>query len=259
MQLVEVNQSKKVIFSYLLLVLFLLFITSQVQANSPSSISTTLINQVLKTDFQRGLAKEGQFFVYLENNNVSVDVDRQGQQLIIDFQSTLIAESMLYITDVDDFVTPVEKIESFSTDGKARFILTIKGEYAFRYKQSDSLFVIDIFESQSTHNKTPQDKVISINSQDIPIRNVLQLIADAKQLNLVTSDSVTGNITLRLDEVPWDQALDIILKVKGLGKIREGNVLMVAPIAELIANESDYDAISEEKNGRFFVYGVYSN
>ena len=221
MQLVEVNQSKKEIFYYLLLVLFLLLITPQVQANTPSSISTTQSNRVLKTDFQRGLAKEGQFFVYLENNNVTVKVDRQGQKLIIDFQSTFIAESMLYITDVGDFATPVESIESFSLDDKTRFILTIKGEYAFLYKQLDSLFVIDIFENQSPHNQMPQGKVISINSQDIPIRNVLQLIADAKQLNLVTSDSVTGNITLRLDEVPWDQALDIILKVKGLGKIEK--------------------------------------
>ena len=253
MQFVEVNQSKKVIFSYLLLALFLLLLTLQVQANTLPSLSKAQTNRVLKTDFQRGLAKEGRFFIYLENNNVTVDVVRQGQQLLINFPSTFIAESMLYIKDVADFETQVEKVESFSTDNKTYFILTMEGEYAFRYKQLDRLFVIDIFESQSGHNKALEDNPISLNFQDIPIRSVLQLIADEKQLNLVTSDSVIGNITLRLDEVPWEQALDIVLKVKGLAKVREGNVLMVAPITELIANENDY-RVTPEKKSEDFLY-----
>lgn len=245
MQLIEVNQSKKVILSQLFFAMFICFLALQVQANTTPE---SQVNQVLKTDFKRGSTEAGQFFVYLDNNNIAVNIDRQGQQLIIDFQSTFIKEALLYIIDVDDFATPVEKIESFRIDSKTRFVLTIKGGYSFRYKQSDNLFVIDVFESQSRTKKARQSQAISLNFQDIPIRNVLQLIADAQKLNLVTSDSVTGHITLRLDEVPWDQALDIILKVKGLGKIKEGNVLMVAPIAELIANENDYGSISDASN-----------
>jgi len=243
MQFIEANQWKEVTLSHLFFAVFLCFLGFQVQANT---MSKTQVNQVLKTDFKRNSTGEGQFFVYLENSNIAVNIERQKQQLIIDFQSTFIAEDLLYITDVYDFSTPVEKIESFNINNKARFALAIKGNYTFRYKQLDNLFVIDVFKSKSKAKKTPQGQAISLNFQDIPIRNVLQLIADAQRLNLVTSDSVTGNITLRLDEVPWDQALDIILKVKGLGKIREGNVLMVAPIAELVTNENNYEAASGE-------------
>jgi len=247
MELIEINQSKSVVFYRLLFILFLLCNASEVYSINQQLLSQGYVNQILKTDF-KSEAGEGKFLVYLENNNVAVDIHQHDQKLVVDFQSTFLAKDMLYITDVADFATQVLQVESFKVEGKARFVIDIKGKYNYRYKQTDNLFVIDISKSEIAKKKTEQGKVISLNFQDIPIRNVLQLIADANQLNLVTSDSVTGNITLRLEEVPWDQALDIILKVKGLGKVEEGNVLMVAPITELIEKENNYDNIVKENN-----------
>jgi len=247
MELIEINQSKSVVFYRLLFILFLLCNASEVYSINQQLLSQGYVNQILKTDF-KSKAGEGKFLVYLENNNVAVDIHQHDEKLVVDFQSTFLAKDMLYITDFADFATPVLLVESFRVEGKARFVIDIKGKYNYRYKQTDNLFVIDISQGEIAEKKTEHEKVISLNFQDIPIRNVLQLVADANQLNLVTSDSVTGNITLRLEEVPWDQALDIILKVKGLGKVQEGNVLMVAPITELIAKENDYDSVSKENN-----------
>ncbi|WP_240791408.1 type IV pilus secretin PilQ family protein [Psychromonas sp. SP041] len=198
------------------------------------------VNTISDIDFKRGSEGQGKLFVYLDNSSVAVDIQRRDQQLIVEFQSTYIPDDFLYIMDVVDFATTVEKIETFRENGKTRFIFNIKDEYNYRYDQLDTLFMVEVSKKPEDKADTPYEgKAISLNFQDIPVRTVLQLIADFNGFNLVITDSVSGNITLRLDDVPWEQALDIILKVRGLGKRMDGNVLMIAPAAELAAKERE--------------------
>lgn len=198
------------------------------------------VNSIKSIDFKRGSEGQGKLLVYLDNSSVAVDIRRRGQALIAEFQSTFIPDEFLYIMDVLDFATAVEKVETFKEDGRARFVFDIKDEYNYRYDQLDTLFMIEVSAKPKDQSESVyQGKAISLNFQDIPVRTVLQLIADFNAFNLVITDSVSGNITLRLDDVPWEQALDIILKVKGLGKRMDGNVLMIAPATELAAKERE--------------------
>jgi len=198
------------------------------------------VNSIKSIDFKRGSEGQGKLLVYLDNSSVAVDIRRRDQQLIAEFQSTHIANEFLYIMDVVDFATSIDKIETFKEDGKTRFVFDIKDEYNYRYDQLDTLFMIEVSKKLENQKESVyQGKAISLNFQDIPVRTVLQLIADFNGFNLVITDSVSGNITLRLDDVPWEQALDIILKVKGLGKRMDGNVLMIAPAVELAAKERE--------------------
>ncbi len=198
------------------------------------------VNSIKSIDFTRGSEGQGKLLIYLNNSSVAVDIRRRDQQLIAEFQSTYIADEFLYIMDVIDFATVVEKVETFKEDGKARFVFDLKDEYNYRYDQLDTLFMIEVSEKPKGEKESAyQGKAISLNFQDIPVRTVLQLIADFNGFNLVITDSVSGNITLRLDDVPWEQALDIILKVKGLGKRMDGNVLMIAPAADLAKSEQE--------------------
>ena len=201
---------------------------------------TGYVNSIKSIDFKRTSEGQGKLLVYLDNSSVAVDIRRRDKQLIVEFQSTHIGNELLYIMDVVDFATSVEKIETFKEDGKSRFVITIKDEYNYRYDQLDTLFVVEVSKKQEDQTKAVYEgKAISLNFQDIPVRTVLQLIADFNGFNLVITDSVSGNITLRLDDVPWEQALDLILKVRGLGKRMDGNVLMIAPAAELAAKERE--------------------
>ncbi|MGB5445932.1 MAG: type IV pilus secretin PilQ, partial [Psychromonas sp.] len=196
------------------------------------------VNSINAIDFTRGSEGQGKLLIYLDNSSVAVDLRRRDQQLIAEFKSTHIANDLLYIMDVGDFATAVEKVESFTADGTTSFVFDMKDNYNYRYDQLDTLFVIEVSEKPKNEKQSEfQGKAFSLNFQDIPVRTVLQLIADFNGFNLVITDSVSGNITLRLDDVPWDQALDIILKVKGLGKRMDGNVLMIAPATELAAKE----------------------
>lgn len=198
------------------------------------------VNSVKSIDFKRGSEGQGKLLVYLDNSSVAVDIRRRDQQLIAEFKSTYIADQFLYIMDVVDFATVIEKVETFKEDGTTRFVFDIKDEYNYRYDQLDTLFMIEVSEKPKDETESVyQGKAISLNFQDIPVRTVLQLIADFNGFNLVITDSVSGNITLRLDDVPWEQALDIILRVKGLGKRMDGNVLMIAPAVELAAKERE--------------------
>lgn len=198
------------------------------------------VNSIKSIDFKRGSEGQGKLLVYLDNAKIAVDIRRRDQQLIAEFQSTYIANEFLYIMDVVDFSTVVNKVETFKKEGKTRFIFDIKGEYNYRYDQLDTLLTIEISPKRETKKeRVYKSKAISLNFQDIPVRTVLQLIADFNGFNLVITDSVSGNITLRLDDVPWKQALDIILRVKGLGKRMDGNILMIAPAVELITKERE--------------------
>ncbi|QUM79101.1 type IV pilus secretin PilQ family protein [Moritella sp. 5] len=196
------------------------------------------VNQVRGIDFRTGNDGSGKLILTMKNSSMAVDIQRKGNKLIAEFHSTAILKELLYILDVADFGTPVTAIETFHDEGVTAFELDVNDDFTYRYDQADNIFVIEIAK-QDPDEKTSkyQGQAISLNFQDIPVRTVLQLIADFNEFNLVTTDSVNGNITLRLDSVPWEQALDIVMKVKGLSKQLEGNVLMVAPSDELSALE----------------------
>ncbi|MED5526836.1 MAG: type IV pilus secretin PilQ family protein [Pseudomonadota bacterium] len=200
------------------------------------------INAIKAIDFRRGKDDEGKMLVFMQNTSAAVDVHQQGPRIVAEFLNTAIPDKLIYQLDVTDFGTPVQNIETFRDGDKTRIVIKPTGNFTFKYQQANNLFSLEVLPKKETakeKEKASYDgKRISLNFQDIPVRTVLQIIADYNNFNLVTSDTVNGNITLRLDGVPWDQALDIVLKVKGLGKRVDGNILMVAPADELTAREA---------------------
>lgn len=225
---------------------FALLINKAVE-NSPvtkiSPVGSNFINRVENIDFRKGRNDEAQVLVFLEDSMVAVDVSDKLGKLYIEFHNTEIAEDLLYKLDVTDFGTVVTGIETFKDGRNARLVVDIDGNFTFKHQQVGNIFSLAVVKEVKVPGYLGDSndftgRAMSLNFQDIPIRTVLQIIADYNGFNLVTSDTVTGNITLRLDGVPWDQALDIILKVKGLDKRMEGNILMVAPSDELAAREA---------------------
>lgn len=200
-------------------------------------------NLLKSIDFRVDKDQNAKIIVQLENPRVAVDLQRAQEGLSIELLNTQVPEDKLYLIDVKDFATNVESIEVFRKQPSALLIAAVKGEYSFDYSLNGTyleVVVKPVKEQQAPKQKSileKEGKKISINFQDIPVRNVLQLIADYNDFNLVVSDSVSGNLTLRLDGVPWQQVLDIILQVKGLDKRVDGNVVLVAPKAELDAQE----------------------
>ncbi|MBE0347104.1 type IV pilus secretin PilQ family protein [Pseudoalteromonas sp. McH1-7] len=203
---------------------------------------TSFINQIQAIDFRRGEQGEGKILAFLEHNQAAIDVQERGGKIIADFHHIDIAEDLLYELDVLDFGTVVSRIETFKEENKSRIVIEPNAAFKFSYQQLDNIFTLAVEKDEG--NKTFGDQKeykgqpITLNFQDIPIRSVLQIIADTNNFNLVTSDTVSGNITLRLDGVPWDQALDVVLRVKGLDKRMDGSILMVAPSEELAAREA---------------------
>lgn len=196
------------------------------------------VNQVRGIDFRTGNDGSGKLILTMKNSSMAVDIQRRDNKLVAEFHSTAILKKLLYILDVADFGTPVTAVETFHSEGVTSFELEVSDDFNYRYDQADNIFVIEVTKKDPDENESKyQGQAISLNFQDIPVRTVLQLIADFNEFNLVTTDSVNGNITLRLDSVPWEQALDIVMKVKGLSKQLDGNVLMVAPADELAALE----------------------
>lgn len=209
------------------------------------------INQVENIDFKRGQQNEAQLVVKLIDSKVAVDVSDKLGKLYIEFHNTEIPEDYIYKLDVTDFGTLVTGVETFKEGRNARLVVDINGPFEFKHQQLNDVFSLTVFtkEKEVGYLDKEEDftgRAISLNFQDISVRTVLQIIADYNGFNLVTSDTVAGNITLRLDGVPWDQALDIILRVKGLDKRMEGNILMVAPSDELAAREArDLQALQQ--------------
>ncbi len=202
------------------------------------------INEMKSIDFRRGEGgHEGQVLIYLEDSVVAADVRDELGKVVVEFFNTKIPEDMLYTLDVKDFDTVVTGMETFREGRNSKLVIDIDGPFTFEHAQQENLFIINVSKKiqEVGYLGAAEDfsgRTISLNFQDISVRTVLQIIADYNEFNLITSDTVTGNITLRLDGVPWDQALDIILKVKGLDKRMEGNILMVAPSDELAAREA---------------------
>lgn len=213
-----------------------------VEALSPAG--EQFINHVKSLDFRLGENNAAEVLVYLEDSMVAVDVNDKLGKVNVEFHNTDIADDLLYKLDVTDFGTIVTGIETFKEGRNARLVIDVNSHFNFSHNQKGNLFVLTVKEKEKEapgylgNSEDFTGRTISLNFQDIPVRTVLQIIADYNEFNLITSDTVTGNITLRLDGVPWDQALDIILKVKGLDKRMQGNILMVAPSDELAAREA---------------------
>ena len=193
-------------------------------------------------DFRRGPDSSGRVVVDLPNNQVGVDIRQQGQTLVVEFLKSTLPEGLRRRLDVSDFGTPVQTITTFQTGDRVRVVIEPKGAWEHSAYQSDNQFVVEVRQQKIDPSKLTQGpgysgEKLSLNFQNIEVRSLLQVIADFTNFNIVTSDSVTGAVTLRLKDVPWDQALDIIMQAKGLGMRKSGNVLLIAPRDELAAKE----------------------
>lgn len=228
----------------------LLIILDSVAAAAPSAVAPPVFAENRNTDtlplkdidFRRGVEGSGRIVVDLPNNQVGVDIRQQGQTLVVEFLKTALPEGLRRRLDVGDFGTPVQTVTTFQTGDKVRMVVEPKGAWEHSAYQSDSQFVLEVRQQKIDPNKLTQGpgysgEKLSLNFQNIEIRSLLQVIADFTNFNIVTSDSVTGAVTLRLKDVPWDQALDIILQAKGLGMRKTGNVLLIAPKDELAAKD----------------------
>jgi type IV pilus assembly protein PilQ len=194
-------------------------------------------------DFRRGPDGAGRIVVSLASTQVGVDIRQQGQTLVVEFLRSSLPETLRRRLDVADFGTPVQSIATFQSGERVRMVVEPRGNWEHSAYQSDNQFVLEVRPVKVDPNKLTQGpgfagEKLSLNFQNIEVRALLQVIADFTNFNVVTSDTVTGNVTLRLKDVPWDQALDIIMQSKGLGVRKNGNVLWIAPKEELAAKET---------------------
>ena len=192
-------------------------------------------------DFRRGPAGEGRVMVDLSDNQVGIGLRVQGRSLIVDFLNTATPKNLERKLDVVDFGTPVESIETFTQGGNTRIVITPKGAWEHSAYQTDKRFIVEVKKIPEDANRLVpagfSGEKLSLNFQNVEVRAVLQVIADFTGLNVITSDTVGGSLTLRLKDVPWDQALDIILQSKGLDMRKTGNVVWIAPRDELATRE----------------------
>ncbi|SFO85912.1 type IV pilus assembly protein PilQ [Variovorax sp. OK605] len=193
-------------------------------------------------DFRLGSDSTGRVIVDLPNNQVGVDVKQQGKNLVVEFTKSTLPEGLRRRLDVSDFGTPVQLITSQQSGDRVRMTIEGKGDWEHSAYQSENQFVVEMRARKVDPTKLTQGvgyngEKLSLNFQNIEIRSLLQVIADFTNFNIVTSDSVTGALTLRLKDVPWDQALDIIMQAKNLGMRKNGSVLWIAPKDEINAKE----------------------
>jgi type IV pilus assembly protein PilQ len=195
-------------------------------------------------DFRRGKAGEGRIVVDLGDTTTGIDIRQQGQQLIVDFLKTQLPDNLRKRLDVQDFATPVSTISTFAQGDNVRMVIEPKGLWEHNAYQTDTQFVVEVKPVQYDPNKLVQGtrggyrgEKLSLNFQSVDVRSVLNVIADFTDLNIITSDTVGGSLTLRLKDVPWDQALDIIMQTRGLDMRKNGNVIWIAPRDELATKE----------------------
>jgi type IV pilus assembly protein PilQ len=193
-------------------------------------------------DFRRGEDNAGRLVVSLPNNQVGVDIRQQGKGLVVEFMKSTLPEGMRRRLDVTDFGTPIQTVTTSQVGDRVRMVIEPKGQWVHSAYQTDEQFVVEVKPVKIDPEKLTQGpgytgQKLSLNFQNIEVRSLLQVIADFTNFNIITSDSVTGSVTLRLQDVPWDQALDIILQAKGLGMRKTGNVLWIAPKDEINAKE----------------------
>jgi type IV pilus assembly protein PilQ len=196
-------------------------------------------------DFRRGTNGEGRVQIDLSDAGVGIDIKQQGKTLVVDFAQTSLPRNLQRKLDVVDFGTPVQLVDTFTQGDGTRLVIEPKGSWEYAAYQTDNKFIIEV-KSVEEGNKLPKGsrytyagEKLSLNFQNISTREALNVIADFTNLNMVISDTVGGNLTLRLKDVPWDQALQIILDSRGLLQQKEGNVIMVAPRDEISARQKD--------------------
>jgi len=201
-------------------------------------------HQIKNIDFRRGKKGEAYIVVTLSDPTTPVNISEESGNVVLDFLDASLPEEFIRRLDVVDFATPVTIIDSFMEKRNARLVVRAEGEYEQLAYQANETFTLEIAPlTAAEKEEIKRDKFgysgerLSLNFQDIEIRAVLQLIADFTDINMVTSDTVQGSVTLRLQNVPWDQALDLILKTKGLAKRKQGNVMLIAPSEEIAARE----------------------
>ncbi|MGE8294072.1 MAG: type IV pilus secretin PilQ [Pseudomonas sp.] len=237
--------------------LFVLVGESSAASARPNAAATTAVAQaapkksyglqsksISNIDFQRGEQGEGNVVITLSDASVSPDIQEQGGKIRLDFAKTELPESLRVRLDVKDFATPVQFVSATGGADKTSILIEPVGIYDYLAYQTENKLTLSVkplsqddVERRNAERFAYTGEKLSLNFQDIDVRSVLQLIADFTDLNLVASDTVAGNITLRLQNVPWDQALDLVLKTKGLDKRQVGNVLLVAPADEIAARE----------------------
>ncbi|MEP6998390.1 MAG: type IV pilus secretin PilQ family protein, partial [Betaproteobacteria bacterium] len=201
-------------------------------------------HQLRDIDFRRGRNGEGRIVVDLSDTTTGIDIRQQGKTLIVDFIKTSLPRNLERRLDVGDFATPVMTIDTFEQAGNTRMVIEPKGLWEHSAYQTDNRFTIEVKPIQEDPNRLTQGtragykgEKLSLNFQNVEVRAVLQVIADFTGLNIITSDTVTGSLTLRLKDIPWDQALDIIMQTKGLDMRKNGNVVLIAPREELAVKE----------------------
>ncbi len=190
-------------------------------------------------DFRRGRTGEGRVVVDLSDSTTGIDIRQQGQNIIVDFLKTALPDNLRRRLDVVDFATPVQTVSAFQQGENVRMVIEPRGQWDHNAYQTDTQFVVEVKPITDTTPKKGQyvGEKLSLNFQNVEVRAILNVIADFTDLNVITSDSVAGNITLRLKDVPWDQALEIILQTRGLDSRRNGNVIWIAPRDELATRE----------------------
>src|SRR4051795_12553449 len=193
-------------------------------------------------DFRRGRSGEGRIVVDLSDTTTGIDIRQQGQNIIVEFLRTALPDNLRRRLDVVDFGTPVNTVSTFQQGENVRMVIEPKGQWEHTAYQSDTQFVLEVKPVSPDPSRASQrgrytGEKLSLNFQNVEVRAVLNVIADFTDLNIITSDTVAGNITLRLKDVPWDQALDIILQTRGLDSRRSGNVIWIAPRDELATRE----------------------
>ena len=210
------------------------------KAAAPAAASQRAIKDL---DFRRGNDGSGRVVVKLTDPHTPINLHQQGNQVIVEFAGADLPAAKARRYDTADFGTPVQGFDAISANGGTRLIITAAGDFEQLAYQSDDQYVVEIQPQRLAKQQGDPEKPvytgerINLNFQDIETRSVLQLLADASGQNIVVSDSVSGNVTLRLQNVPWDQALDIVLRTKGLDKRRQDNVIIVAPADELASRE----------------------
>jgi type IV pilus assembly protein PilQ len=202
---------------------------------------STQKHSLRNVDFRRGNAGEGRVVVDLSDSQVGIDVRKQGRSIIVDFQNATLPSNLAKRYDVMDFGTPVQTVEASAQGTGARVVITPTGNWEHSAYQADNRFIVEVKRVVEDPNRLVRQgfvgEKLSLNFQNVEVRSVLQVLADFTGLNIITSDSVSGNLTLRLKDVPWDQALDIILRSKGLDLRKDGNVVWIAPRDELATRE----------------------
>jgi type IV pilus assembly protein PilQ len=211
-------------------------------AAAPEAAAAGVAREIRSLDFRRGEGGVGRLVVKLSDPRTPINLSQQGSQIIVNFSDAALPRKLARRYDTQDFGTPVSGFDALRVNNDTRIVLTASGEFQQLAYQSDDQYVVEVqpvvkAAANSEEKKVYSGEKLSLNFQDIDTRAVLQLLADASGQNIVVSDTVKGSVTLRLQSVPWDQALDIVLRTKGLDKRRDGNVIIVAPADELASRE----------------------